>query len=316
MKKKDQEMEANQIQEVEGEEDTDHALSLSKEEDLGETIEPFNLKDDMDNGFFDPNGNYVWRRKDRDEGVKDAWMESMEDGDGEGHGEEDMKKTAAAHAVQQAMGGGTGGEDDDEEEDAFDEQALLKLVVSILDPEESVAAALKRLGGSKASKVKKHWHKGKKAGDATAPAAAAPAAKAAHKNFVPLTDASNAMLNNSCTCTSPVTLSLSLFLSLFFFLSLFLSPSLFLPPPALLPSPFSSPASLSRLGRSVSTGIRPFLPSVLTSFRPSFLLSVLPSVLSSSSAPFSLSLSLPPPQKKYDDRHLPSFLESLPSFLP
>jgi len=192
-KKKDQEMEANQIKEVEGEEDTDHALSLSKEEDLGETIEPFNLRDDMDNGFFDPNGNYVWRRRDRDAVVKDAWMESMEDGDGEAASEEAMKKTAAAHAVQRALENREGREDESDDE-PFSEQSCLKVVVSILERGESVAKALKRLGGTKTTKVKKHWHKNKKKDDDSA----AKNTKAAHKDFVPLTDAANAMLNNGC----------------------------------------------------------------------------------------------------------------------
>jgi hypothetical protein len=63
--------------------------------ELGDRVEPFNLKEERDMGRFDETGNFVWTRKDLDEGEEsDAWVDGgMEDNEqldgGDGDEEDD-----------------------------------------------------------------------------------------------------------------------------------------------------------------------------------------------------------------------------------
>ena len=44
----------------------------------GETkITPFNMKDELEEGYFDGSGMYIWNKKDADE-VKDSWLDSVD----------------------------------------------------------------------------------------------------------------------------------------------------------------------------------------------------------------------------------------------
>jgi hypothetical protein len=57
---------------------------------VGEIIEPFNLKGERDEGFFDTTGNFVWRKQ-REE--PDAWIANMD----EAAMEDAIGQAAAAH---------------------------------------------------------------------------------------------------------------------------------------------------------------------------------------------------------------------------
>jgi hypothetical protein len=44
----------------------------------GETkITPFNMKDELEEGYFDANGTYIWNKKDAEE-IRDSWLDSVD----------------------------------------------------------------------------------------------------------------------------------------------------------------------------------------------------------------------------------------------
>jgi hypothetical protein len=48
------------------------------EEFDGETkITPFNMKDELEEGYFDGSGMYIWNKKDGSE-IKDSWLDSID----------------------------------------------------------------------------------------------------------------------------------------------------------------------------------------------------------------------------------------------
>jgi CD2 antigen cytoplasmic tail-binding protein 2 len=126
--------------------------------EVGEVLEPFNLNAEREEGHFDENGNYVWRKN---EDRPDEWLQSM---GGEAGMEEAIGQAAAAqrkqrleiaarHALEEAeakeaaaaagSGGGLGSSSNDP-------TALLRELVSLLaKPEETVVRALKRLAPAK-----------------------------------------------------------------------------------------------------------------------------------------------------------------------
>lgn len=64
---------------------THFCVSFEGQEDLeeeyeqdGETkITPFNMKDEMEEGYFDGQGTYIWNKRDGSE-VKDNWLDSVD----------------------------------------------------------------------------------------------------------------------------------------------------------------------------------------------------------------------------------------------
>jgi CD2 antigen cytoplasmic tail-binding protein 2 len=40
-------------------------------------ITPFNMKDEMEEGYFDGHGMYIWNKRDGSE-VKDSWLDSVD----------------------------------------------------------------------------------------------------------------------------------------------------------------------------------------------------------------------------------------------
>lgn len=50
--------------------------TVSKFNEAGEVIIPFNLKDERDGGHFDESGNYIWRKEAEE---PDAWLANMDE---------------------------------------------------------------------------------------------------------------------------------------------------------------------------------------------------------------------------------------------
>ncbi|CAN0564143.1 unnamed protein product, partial [Ectocarpus sp. 12 AP-2014] len=44
--------------------------------EAGDPIEPFNLRNERDMGYFDTNGNFVWKQEDSE---RDAWLAEMDE---------------------------------------------------------------------------------------------------------------------------------------------------------------------------------------------------------------------------------------------
>ena len=113
------------IKGVEGEDKTKE----SRYEEEGVTFEPFNLQQENEEGYFDMDGNYVKHSRKGDE--FDAWNDGLED-DEIKMNVFDPKLIKKKKIIQ-------------EEEKPINEIELFKLICSILNENENIKQALKRL---------------------------------------------------------------------------------------------------------------------------------------------------------------------------
>lgn len=140
--------------------------------DEGVSITPFNLKEEMEEGHFDSEGNYFIKKETQ---IRDNWLDNIDwvrikeqpfkkkkkglaakrkrrVGD-EDEAEEEKKREAEREESEEE-------EKEEDEEPAEDPLStlthtqLIQAVVELLQPGETVAAALRRLGGLKGKKKK------------------------------------------------------------------------------------------------------------------------------------------------------------------
>lgn len=108
----------------------------------GETkITPFNMKDELEEGYFDGSGMYIWNRKDESE-IKDSWLDSI-----------DWMKVQPKKAVKKdgnEDGGSSKDKMDTGNEDSREAEvnvlAKYEQMLELLKPGETVLKAIKRLG--------------------------------------------------------------------------------------------------------------------------------------------------------------------------
>ncbi|PRW60637.1 CD2 antigen cytoplasmic tail-binding 2 [Chlorella sorokiniana] len=141
---------------------------LEHEEEDGIKLEAFNLKEEREKGYFDDAGNYV-EREDKDEAelAQDAWLQSDEakvvSEEVRRKIEERQRREAAAEAAGPL---------------SATQIARLQFAASqLLQPGETVAAGLKRLGGHSRRPAKRSKTRGGEAADMAADVAPDPAAK-------------------------------------------------------------------------------------------------------------------------------------------
>lgn len=112
----------------------------------GVQFEPFNLEKEREEGYFDADGNFV-EYVDPENQVKDAWLDSL----AKAVDPETTKKFAEKN------GAGAGADDDDDgqgQELTSDEIGKIKRrIADVLEPEETVLQALRRLKGNKKVKM-------------------------------------------------------------------------------------------------------------------------------------------------------------------
>ncbi|XP_060758160.1 CD2 antigen cytoplasmic tail-binding protein 2 isoform X2 [Neoarius graeffei] len=139
--------------------------------DEGVPITPFNLKEEMEEGHFDSEGNY-FIKKEKD--IRDNWLDNI---DWVKIKEQPVKKKKKGLSAKRRRRAGDEdeaeeekqreekqNEDEDEEEEESEAQEdplasytpwqLTEAVVNLLQPGETVSAALRRLGGLGARKKK------------------------------------------------------------------------------------------------------------------------------------------------------------------
>lgn len=99
-------------------------------------ITPFNLKDEQEEGSFAKDGSFVWNKK-KDDEASDRWLEGIDWG-------KVQERSQAEKAKKEA-------EDDreDEAEANYDELTAYRAILSLLQPRESVAQAIRRYAGGK-----------------------------------------------------------------------------------------------------------------------------------------------------------------------
>lgn len=138
--------------------------------DDGEKITPFNMKEEMEEGHFDKQGNYFFKK---DAEIKDAWLDNV-----------DWKKikqneNAAKDKANAEDGGKDDNDGDDEDDDGNDDDnledyspsvigwkekaPLYEEIISLMLPGENVFKAIKRLGGDRKGKTwaSNRWKKKK-----------------------------------------------------------------------------------------------------------------------------------------------------------
>ncbi|XP_072298835.1 CD2 antigen cytoplasmic tail-binding protein 2 isoform X2 [Eucyclogobius newberryi] len=155
--------------------DVDGQENATIDFDEGVSITPFNLKEEMEEGHFDSEGNYFIKKETQ---IRDNWLDNIDwvrikeqpfkkkkkglsakrkrrVGD-EDEAEEESKREAERGASEEEEDK----EEEKEEEEREDPLAslsrsqLTQAVVELLQPGETVAAGLRRLGGLKGKKKK------------------------------------------------------------------------------------------------------------------------------------------------------------------
>lgn len=141
------------------EDDVDGQEDPTVDFDDGEKITPFNMKEEMEEGHFDKQGNY-FLKKDAD--LKDAWLDNV-----------DWKKIRRTETAEKEAGEGDDHDDDDEDAHLEDytpsvigwkeKIPLYEEMISLMLPEENVFKAIKRLGGDQKGKTSSanRWKKKK-----------------------------------------------------------------------------------------------------------------------------------------------------------
>lgn len=103
--------------------------------DDGIKVTPFNLKEEMEEGFFDSHGNYF--SKERNEDQEDNWLTGVDWGQVE---ELQALNAEKQRKMEESL-------KSDENYVPVDKQDVLTKILEILKPGETVAKALRRLGG-------------------------------------------------------------------------------------------------------------------------------------------------------------------------
>lgn len=117
---------------VEGEEDDGD----DQYNEAGEAMEPFNLREEREEGFFDMNGNFIWRKQSQE---PDAWLAGLD----EAQMEEDIGNAASAKRKKDRA------EAVDTVTDAMSALSKSELCATaslLMEPGETVLKAIKRLG--------------------------------------------------------------------------------------------------------------------------------------------------------------------------
>lgn len=132
-------------EEIEGQEEGNAGM------EGGIQITPFNMKEEMEEGHFDVNGMYHWKKDGKM--IKDSWLENI-----------DWVK------IHNKSGNTSEAIDDDDSNDLpslsnsdFDDITVYKEILQFMKPKETIAKALRRLAGNQKISSAERW-KRKKAG--------------------------------------------------------------------------------------------------------------------------------------------------------
>ncbi|OQV16184.1 putative CD2 antigen cytoplasmic tail-binding protein 2 [Hypsibius exemplaris] len=166
-----QESDGKQEYKILGDDDVEGQEDGTVKVDDGVRITPFNIQEELEEGHFDTDGNFY---VDKDKGVKDAWLEGLDQ-----FADEDYEKLRKKKADEAAA-------EDAAAPAAQSDSELYKIILGLLRPGESIGKALRRLGAGI-----KPTQRVKKGGLS---AAAATAVDPVKKEFDALTAAADAIL--------------------------------------------------------------------------------------------------------------------------
>ncbi|KAJ2498726.1 hypothetical protein GGH96_004084 [Coemansia sp. RSA 1972] len=140
---------SSSLDDIEGQELS--SVSRTERCDEQETkIEAFNMHDDLEDGSFDASGTFVWNKRDpqsyQDEWLNDVSHDTMQRARESQHKHQNEQHVRAANAEQQWL--------------LIGDNDLTLAIINMLQPRETVFAALARIGNTGAkSKKKKKWGK-------------------------------------------------------------------------------------------------------------------------------------------------------------
>jgi len=145
VKRKDDEYEKLNEDDIEGAEDGDVGDELFRGDRGGAKITPFNLKEEMEEGDFDTDGHYHFKK---DQEIRDNWLDNI-----------DWVKVGSKSKGDEWTGNDDS--DDDVDDSGFDEIKVIESIVNLLCKGETVTAGLRRLGGGGKKKQNKQWKRSK-----------------------------------------------------------------------------------------------------------------------------------------------------------
>lgn len=121
------------------------------------TITPFNMKEELEEGHFDTQGHYHWKKEKE---IRDGWLDNIDWVKVKGRPEDKYK----VHKDDDMRGlGDESSSEDDEAEEKFDLIENYKEIFEHIKPKETIAKALQRLGANSKVSSAERW-KRKKAG--------------------------------------------------------------------------------------------------------------------------------------------------------
>ena len=109
-------------------------ISMDNKE-AGVQMEAFNMDAERQEGHFDDDFNYVWKAKGSEEDIKDAWLTETDAGDAESEEKVAKRRRLLESQIEQLQA----------DDVVVDTVALQRAAAALLEPRESVAAALRRL---------------------------------------------------------------------------------------------------------------------------------------------------------------------------
>jgi len=128
-------------------------------------ITPFNVDEEMEEGHYDESGNYHWKKRDKEE-VRDAWLDNVDWTNVKNYkfNKNNNKQQQQSATTSEQISGKSNEEeddntnnDDDVDDSEFNEMNVLKSMLEIMQPGETVVRAIKRLGANSNNKLKQRF---------------------------------------------------------------------------------------------------------------------------------------------------------------
>ncbi|XP_023952074.2 CD2 antigen cytoplasmic tail-binding protein 2 homolog [Bicyclus anynana] len=141
------------VDDIEGEEDGAGGME-------GEiTITPFNMKEELEEGHFDTEGHYHWKKEKE---IKDGWLDNIDWVKVKGRPEDKYK----IFKNEESTSKGIFDDSDSGEEESYEKYDIIqnyKEIIQFMKPKETIAKTLQRLGANSKISSAERW-KRKKAG--------------------------------------------------------------------------------------------------------------------------------------------------------
>lgn len=162
--------------EIEGQEDS------TADFDGNVRITPFNMKEEMEEGHFDTDGNYHWKKDAKL--IRDNWLDNI-----------DWVKVKQNSKKDEELKESDG---DDSGSVPFDHISVYKKILEFMKPGETVAQSLRRLGGrGKSGSASQRWCKRGKNGDGPSKSAIDSSAEADREQMLKLTELADELLTET-----------------------------------------------------------------------------------------------------------------------